>query len=283
MLTLVIGAGPAGSACALWLHQLGCPVLLLEKNSTAGGLQQFSPYENVWIPSISGRRGMDVASHLHSQLVERGVPMRLNAAVQDVAQTEDGWQVTLTSGDVLQGAFVVLATGSKFKSGGFTSSERLALGPGRGFEALDVVGKRVAVLGGGDNAFDAWNFAMKRGANQVDIYARTVRAQRKLRDTVPCERVILGPFTADEHTMSVNGKGYDAISVQFGFEAVIPSGLEALARTPEGYVSADLWGVSSLEGVYAAGEVTNTLHPCVTTSFAHGIQVAKHIQKRLGR
>lgn len=282
MLTIIIGAGPAGASCALWLHQLGCPVLLLEKNASVGGLQQFSPYENAWIPSVTGRRGMDVAASLHQHLVERQVPMRLGSPVKQVSPASPGWSVTLESGEVLEAAYVVLATGSKFKTGGFAPTQRLSIGPGKGFEAIDVANKTVAVLGGGDNAFDAWAFATKRGARRVDLFARRVRAQAKLRQAVPGDRIVEGDFVADQDAMTVNGVPYDVIAVLFGFEAVVPRGLESLERTPEGYVRADHWGLTSLDSVYAAGEVTNTLHPCVTTSFAHGIQVAKHIQKRLG-
>lgn len=283
MRTIVIGAGPAGAACALWLHQLGCPVLLLEKNLQAGGLQQFSPYENVWIPSVTGRRGQDVAAHIHEQLVTRGVPLQLDVSVERVEKTAEHFEVHLAGGQVLPARHVVLATGARFKTGGFTPTARLSIGPGKPFESIDVTGKRVAVLGGGDNAFDAYGFAMGRHARECVIFARNLRAQRKLRDAVPASQVVLGPFHVDADAMTVNGEAFDVISVQYGFEAVVPPGLEALARTPEGYVQADLWGRTSLPGVYAAGEVANTLHPCVTTSFAHGIQVAKHIQGVLGR
>ena len=54
--------------------------------------------------------------------------------------------------------------------------------------------------------------------------------------------------------------------------------------TPEldnGYVRVDRYGETSLPGVFACGEVTDDWHPCVTTSAAHGIQVAKAISRRL--
>ena len=92
----------------------------------------------------------------------------------------------------------------------------------------------------------------------------------------------MGLFTVDGPSFTVNGEAFDVISVQFGFEPVIPAGLHGIERNSQGYVLADLWGVTTIDGLYAAGEVANTLHPCVTTSMAHGIQVAKHIQNRLG-
>lgn len=282
MNTIVIGAGPAGSACALWLHQLGCPVQLLEARGQAGGLQRFSPYENRWLPAVMGLPGRAVAEHLQQQLVARGVDLRLQTPVERVVSTEGGFRVDLCDGGVLTGAQVVLATGARFRSGGFQDSATVAVGPGHPIEALSVAGKRVAVLGGGDNAFDQHGFLLARGARSVTLFARRVRAQRKLREQVPAEAVVEGPFEADAVTMRVNGQPFDVFSVQFGFEPVVPVGLEGLQRSAQGFVSADHWGQTSLDGVYAAGEVAQTFHPSVVTSFAHGVQVAKHIQQRLG-
>ena len=79
--------------------------------------------------------------------------------------------------------------------------------------------------------------------------------------------------------MTVNGDAFNAFGIMFGFEAVVPEGV-----TPDldnGYIRVDRFGETSLPGVYACGEVTDYWHPCVTTSAAHGIQVAKQISLRL--
>lgn len=282
MKTLIIGAGPAGAACALWLHQLGCPVLLIEKNTQAGGLQALSPYENRWVPSVLGRKGQEIAQAMHEQLLRAGVPLRMAAAAQRVSRAPGKFEVLLEDGTVEEGTQLVLATGARFRTGGFKPTDKVAIGPGEPVEAIDLKGKRVALLGGGDNAFDQYVFAVNRGAHDCRIFARSVKAQKKLQDMVPAEHVVVGPFMADQDTMTVNGEPFDVFVVLFGFEAAVPAGLEELKRTSAGFVEADPWGRTSMEGVYAAGEVAQTFHPCVVTSFAHGIQVAKDIQRRLG-
>lgn len=282
-LTLVLGGGPAGAACALWLHQLGCPVLLLERNAQCGGLQQYSPYENLWLPGHSGSTGEAVALRIHEQLLERGVPQRCGVAVQHVQLGKaDGVRLITEAGVALEGAILVLATGARFRSGGFRPNDRLAIGPGKPIEAIDVTGKRVAVLGGGDNACDQYMFALNRGASSCTIFARHLRAQKKLRDMVPARDIWVGDYIVDQERMTVNAKPFDVISVQYGYEPVVPEGLDALQRTADGFVRADHWGQTNLAGVYAVGEVAQTFHPCVATSFAHGIQAAKAIQRRLG-
>lgn len=50
----------------------------------------------------------------------------------------------------------------------------------------------------------------------------------------------------------------------------------------QGHVVVDQQGaVAGIPRLYAAGEVTGYWHPCVATSYAQGIQVAKSIQLRL--
>jgi hypothetical protein len=91
------------------------------------------------------------------------------------------------------------------------------------------------------------------------------------------ECVHVGPFEANQSAMTVDGRAFDVIGVQYGFEASIPAGLRL--ALDDGCIEVDRHGaVPGLPGLYAAGEVTNFLHPCVTTAYAHGVQVAKSIQ-----
>jgi thioredoxin reductase len=185
-------------------------------------------------------------------------------------------EISITSGQV------VLATGVRFKSGGFKSAINVAIGPGKPTEAIDVYDRRVAILGGGDNAFEHYHFTLARGATLCRVFGRTIRAQRKLRESVPPSNVIQGDFFADQNRMTVNGEAFDAFLVQFGYEPVLPACIPNVQLDPNGFVLADRWGVTTVDGFYAVGEVTQTFHPCVTTSSAHGIQAAKVIQRRLG-
>lgn len=276
---VVIGGGPAGVASALWLHQLGLRVMLLEAGPAIGGLQLRSPYTNLWIPGVLGKSGQEVAGLLQEHLRDAFVPHILGFMVTSIRQTDSftSWEISNGS-RMYRSRYVVIATGSKPRRAGFVESECVGIGPGMSMERIPVKGRRVAILGGGDNAYDQADSTLRRGATCVDIYCRRQpRAQPLLQRLIDVRHVHVGPFQADQTHMTVNGISYDVLGVQFGFDPCIPEGIKIPLR--EGWIDVDQQGaVSSLPGIYAAGEVTNYWHPCVTTSFAHGIQAAKSIQ-----
>ena len=277
---LVIGGGPAGAACALWAHQLGLRVRLLEAGPAVGGLQLRSPYPNRWMPGLQGKTGQEVAASLQAHLEDAAVPHSVNFNAVKIRRGVEraGWEVS-NERITHTARCVVIATGTKPRREGFAETDGVGIGPGMSMERLDVAGKRVAILGGGDNAFDQAFFALQRGAGSVDVYCRsTPRALPILQRQVPAHCIHVGPFRADQSRMTVDGTPYDIIGVQFGFEASIPGGLRLPLR--EGCIHVDRRGaVPEFPGLFAAGEVTNYWHPCVTTSYAHGVQVAKSMQR----
>lgn len=273
---LIIGGGPAGCACALWLHKLGIETLLLEASDRLGGLQRLSPYENLWIPGVQGRTGEQVAEALHEHIVAVGVPHRLNTRVTRI---DEGFTVT-TDGQTFRARHLVLATGTRPAAGPFRPAPNIAIGPGHPMEALEVANRRIAILGGGDNAFDQARFVLQRGAASVTIFSRSApRAQQVLQDMIPQADIRTGPYQADPDALTVNGEAFDAFGVMYGFEAHVPPGLPATGSNV--YVEVDRFGETRTPNLWACGEVTDYWHPCVTTSAAHGVQVAKQISLRL--
>lgn len=272
---LVIGGGPAGGACAIWLKKLGVEVVLLEAAGRMGGLQLSSPYENLWAPGIQGKTGQGMAADLESHARDVGVDIRLECPALMVAP---GWRVTTPAGE-LTAPYLVIATGTRPRTGPFTPSATVAIGPGTPMESMAVDGRRVAILGGGDNAFDQARFVRDRGG-QVTIFTRTPpRAQSLVQAMIPEVRVVTGPYAADQAAMTVNGETFDVFGVMYGFEAVLPWGLAPAVAG--GFVVVDRYGATTLPGVYACGEVTDYWHPCVATATAHGVQVAWQIAQQL--
>ncbi|ARW81639.1 FAD-dependent oxidoreductase [Aeromonas salmonicida] len=163
----IIGAGPAGLACADVLARGGVSAVVFDKYPEIGGLLTFG------IPSFKLEK--EVMQRRREIFEDMGIEFRL--------ETEVGKDVTFAD---LLGVFdaVFLGVGTyKYMKGGFenetapgvydalpyliSNANRLL-----GFEKaqadyIDFAGKQVVVLGGGDTAMDCVRTAIRQGADKV--------------------------------------------------------------------------------------------------------------------
>lgn len=280
---VIIGAGPAGVSCAIWLKQLGFDPVLIDRNEVCGGLQLKNPYTNTWIATSANVDGRDVAKAMQDNIARFKVEAVLGVdAVKAEPQKGRGFQISLSDGRHVCGKTLVLAGGVTPRAAGFIERLGLIVGPGPKVADQDVAGKKVAILGGGDTAFENHHFLRQRGAAQVKVFARTLRARAEMLERVPPEDVIVGPAHVDQAARTVNGDAFDVIAVMYGWR---PSesgllGLEPMLK-PDGFVWTGPETDTSIDGVYAIGEIARRAHPCCATSMADGVVAAKAIQRRL--
>ncbi len=279
---VIIGGGPAGASCALWLKMLGFRPCLIERRSALGGLQNDNPYPNEWIASVMGKTGYEVAHDLDAHLESHSIVCRRGEAVASLEVVAGGFRVTTENGALILARTAVLASGVRPVKGGLSASEQVLIGPGRTMFNAAFEGQHVAILGGGDNAFENYIFVRKRGATTVHIYARTIRARREFLEKVPASDVRLGPYAVEPETPAVADRAYDRLVVLYGWEPYLPYARDLeLARTPRGFVETDAECQTSIPNLYAIGELAQRMHPCCVTSMADGIVAAKAIQRTL--
>lgn len=279
---VVVGAGPAGVSCGIWLRQLGYSVALVDKNKQCGGLQLNNPWTNTWIATSSKATGKSVAKELHDSAVSHGCTLFLGQTAEGASPVEDGWSVSLADGQALQGKALVLAGGVTPASGGLKSRANLLIGPGEQVAKTDFTGSTVAILGGGDSAFENYGFVKNQGAARVHIYARTLSARAEQLERVPPEDVFVGGYLFDEDTNTVDGVRYDQVLVLYGYEANRAAllGLKPALKL-RNFVQTDPDCRTTLPNVWAIGELANRAHPCCVTAMADGVIAAKSIQRAL--
>lgn len=283
---VIIGGGPAGCSCAQWLNMLGFQACVVEKRDRLGGLYNDNPFPEVWNVTVPGRSGHEIATAMHDNIMNLDVSVVLNAEVIRVGAISDGFGVMVRQSsepDVLRARFVVIASGVRAKAGGLRSSQTLLIGPGNHIAACDFSGKSVAILGGGDNAFENYLYVKHRGARHAAIFARTIRARREFIEKADASDVShQTACLVDQECMTVNGQQFDYILVMYGWEPQLPP-MDSIvvARGEGGFVAVDASTQTSVEGMYAIGEVTQRFHPCGVTAIADGVIAAKAIQKKI--
>lgn len=286
---VIVGGGPAGVSCAVWLARLGFAPVLVEADDHVGGLCRDHPFTDDWNATLPDMTGPQVAQNLAHSLRQAQVATRLSQRVSSIQSEGSVWQVFVDDSlHPLRTRHVVLATGVRARGlpqwpANDTLPTGALIGPGSGIVAQDFKGKRVAILGGGDNAFENALYAQTHGAHEVVIFARHVRAQRQFVDQFPMDKVVLGECRVDVAQRQVNRLAWDLILVFYGWEARVPelSG-QTVRRTAKGFLQTDMkTAETSRPGLYAIGEVAQRLHPCVVTALADGVTAAKAIQSRL--
>jgi 2,4-dienoyl-CoA reductase (NADPH2) len=145
----VVGAGPAGLACATTLASRGHRVTLFESHEQLGGQLRLAT-------RVPGKQELaNLVRYFQSQLAARKVEVRLGHAADAAA---------LTGFDQ-----IVLATG--------VLPRPLDLPGGRAWTYAEIlsgaqVGARVAIIGGGGIGFAVAEFLSRSGSDQVDEYFR---------------------------------------------------------------------------------------------------------------
>jgi glutamate synthase (NADPH/NADH) small chain len=159
----IIGAGPAGLACADELSKAGCAVTVYDKHHRIGGLLDSGVPAFKLDPDLLQRR---------QQLLERqGVVFRLNTMVsasmlQDLLQSHDA----LFLGSGAQTARDACLPGQLLT--GVTDALCYLESANRQHNPHSLAGKQVLVLGGGDSAMDCARTALRQGADKVTVVYR---------------------------------------------------------------------------------------------------------------
>jgi len=160
----VIGSGPAGLSCAYFLRRMGYPVTVFEKRDRAGGMVTYAIPE-YRLPRKELLRDID-------WILGTGIELRTNTEVgKDITMDQlrkQGYQAFFVAVGAQRGMKMGLP-GEELPS--VMQGLDFLTGRNQGSEAN--VGKKVAVIGGGDTAIDSARVAFRLGAEVTVVYRRT--------------------------------------------------------------------------------------------------------------
>ncbi len=168
----IVGAGPAGVACAYDLVKLGYPVTVFEARKESGGLLRYG------IPEY--RLPREILRNEMEQVAALGVEFRTGAPIGSISDLKkEGFKA------------IFLATGAS-KSSMLRVEGENAKGVLHALDFLDrfnsgkkvELGQKVAVIGGGNAAIDAARVARRMGAKVTIVYRRSREEMPAIRSEV---------------------------------------------------------------------------------------------------
>lgn len=162
----IIGAGPAGIACAFQLKRLGIDSLLFEKNQVGGLLRNANLVEN-YLGFDSGISGQELVKKFKKNLENLEI-QPIFEEVKKVSFSNENFILEAGS-EKFTSEFLVVASGTRPKKLPFEIFYEIADLPEKNYD-----GKKFAVIGAGDAAFDyAINLVNNYNAAEVIILNRS--------------------------------------------------------------------------------------------------------------
>jgi thioredoxin reductase (NADPH) len=158
---LIVGAGPAGLAAAVYAASEGLDVRIVEAVAPGGQAGTSSKIEN-YLGFPTGISGQALAGRALSQAQKFGANLSVAARAVKLDCDDDPYAVELDDGSRVQARSVLIATGAQYRTLGIDHLDRY-LGVGVHYAATYLEsklceGEEVIVVGGGNSAGQAATF-----------------------------------------------------------------------------------------------------------------------------
>ncbi len=178
--TVIVGAGPAGLAAAVYGASEGLSTIVVEREAPGGQAGSSSRIEN-YLGFPSGVSGDELASRALQQARRLGAEILVTRSITRIDPATRG--VHLDGGDVLRARTIILACGVAWRRLSIDGFDRLA-GKGISYgaarsEASNTHGLDVHIVGAGNSAGQAAMFFATH-ARSVTILARGDRLEKSM-------------------------------------------------------------------------------------------------------
>lgn len=288
---LVVGGGPAGSSAAIYAARKGIRTGIVAERF-GGQIMDTLGIEN--FISVKQTEGPKLAASLEEHVKEYDIDL-MNLQRAKRLEKKDLIEVELENGAVLKSKTVILSTGARWRNVGVPGeaefkNKGVAYCPhcdGPLFE-----GKHVAVIGGGNSGIEA-AIDLAGIVKHVTVmeFMPELKADSVLQDrlySLPNVTVLKNVQTKEiTGTDKVNGISYierdteeekhielQGVFVQIGLVPNTDWLGDTLERTRMGEIIVDKHGSTTLPGVFAAGDCTDSAYKQIIISMGSGATAA---------
>lgn len=299
---VMVGAGPAALAAAVYTTREDIETLLYEKG-VVGGLAAITDWVDNYPGFAKGISGLDLAEALRQQAERFGAVIELGEVMKI---TDKGKHKALdtTDGEILAEA-VLIATGSDYKKLGVPGEQEFY---GRGVHYCATCDgafyrdKRLVVVGGGNSAVQEAIFLTKF-ASKIDLLVRgdKMRASEVLQDELKKheDKITVHFNTTTDEIVGEEGKVVKVVGTDtttgkkvdfptdgvFVFIGLLPNTqfLEGsdIELDELGLIKTDASLMTNMPGVFAAGDVRSGATMQIASAVGEGATAALMMRKYL--
>jgi thioredoxin reductase (NADPH) len=295
---IIIGSGPAGNTAAIYTARADLKTLVIEGWQPGGQLTITTEVEN--FPGFkNGINGPQLMNEMREQAKRFGAEY-LTKEITKVDFSSRPFKI-YAGDEEYQSKSVIIATGAKPRRLGIPSEDRLW---GKGVSACATCdgfffkGKTVAVIGGGDAAMEEGTFMTKfcpkvyiinrsEQFRASDIMLDRAKANEKIEiltnkaiDEVLGENKVTGLRLKDTQTGETSEIAVDGMFLAIGHIPVTDL-FEGQIEMGKGFIVHKKYTMTSVEGVFAAGDVVDFRYRQAITAAGMGCQASIDVERWL--
>ncbi|HZH39703.1 MAG TPA: thioredoxin-disulfide reductase [Gemmatimonadales bacterium] len=298
---IIVGAGPAGLCAAMYAGRGMLHAVTLERGAPGGELLNTDLIEDY--PGFASVKGWELAQQMADHAQKFGAQID-TATVDQIARTgDDRFTVTTIGGPTYRAPAVILTAGGTPVKLGIPGEKEYA---GKGVSYCAVCdgaffkGEVLAVVGGGDAAVEEADY-LTRYASKVYIVHRReeFRASKIVQErafanpkieviwnrTVPeivgGEKGVQHLVLEDVHTHERSTLPVGGVFIFIGFKPNTGLVAEHVKHDAGGYLLTDERMMTSVPGLFAAGDVRAQITRQVTTAVGDATTAAIAVEKYL--
>ncbi len=295
---IIIGAGPAGLAAAIYTARAGLAVLVVDASSAGGQVKITNEVANYpgFVDPVPGFR---LAGNMQKQAKKYGARFKLAAEITALHLEDPEKRIEIDDDELVASDYVIIATGS--------SPRRLNIPGEKEFTGAGIsycatcdgefyTDKDIFVVGGGNSAMEESLLLLQFVKSITVIHQFDVLQAEK----ITANRVMSNPkvqflWSHEPRAFSKNGnrivveaenlKTHARVKMErdgvFIFVGLVPnSGLLKnipIQMTETGYIKVNNEMQTNIPGVYAAGDVREKRHRQITIAVSDGTVAALEV------
>lgn len=292
---VILGAGPAGMNAALYCARANLDCALVDISAIGGAPMNYLEIENYL--GFNKINTFDLCEKFEQHIDNFNIQKYPYCEIEKIDLTKDIKKITTTEQEFLAKS-IIIATGASPKKLDIKGEEE-ARGKGVSYCAICdgnfYKDKIVCVVGGGNSALEEAIYLSNIAKKVYLIHRRNeFRADKILQERIKQIKNVEFVLNAQCKEILLDNKVYGLKIEQNGIEKIIETdgifpyiGLSAnidyfhsqLELTPDGFVLTDENMKTSLDGVYAIGDIRNTPLRQVITAVSDGAIAGVNVSK----